>query len=124
MVGNFLQKINPFELQPKLLNKDNIENPSEEDEIGNGNKAPQDNENSFEEIIEECEKQESIFNPSVDAKDFKEVKITNKNKTIENLSKVLKIVQILKKNPADTTNEGNKDDVSCSRIDPRLKKKN
>ena len=130
-MGNFLQKINPFEIQPKVnLLNDKIDKPvNNEEEIANNNKPHLENENSFEEIIEEPEKQETIFNPSVDAMDLKKVHLNNKNNTMENLSKVLKIVEILKKNPVDSSSKNiildeSKDDVNSVRKDPRLKKKN
>ena len=131
VVSNFLQKINPFELKPMTNNEVKTEKPSPldkgEDGENSGNKGKLDD-NSFEEIIEEPEKQESFFNPSVvDTKDLKQN--SNKNNTIENLSKVLKIVEILKKNPLENSNTSGseeKSENSASPVskDPRLKKKN
>lgn len=129
-MGNFLQKINPFEMMPKTNSTENIEKPSIEEETGNNSKNKPDD-NSFEEVIEEPEKQESFFNPSVvDAKEIVPANNTNKNNTIENLTKVLKIVEILKKNPLDNSNANEeskaetKTEASTVRKDPRLKKKN
>jgi hypothetical protein len=127
-MGNFLQKINPFEIQPKTNPTENHEKPIAEEETGNNQKnKPEDN--SFEEIIEEPEKQETFFNPSVvDAKEIVQTNNSNKNNTIENLTKVLKIVEILKKNPVENSNEEIKTETkaenSTVRKDPRLKKKN